>query len=107
MNLIDNLIFAFSNLTNTTGKNRPIIGSDFVDLPLPSQPALGANFPAPVQLSTTEFAYDDNTRLDYVHFTDSWVIDRSIQKHWYDVTDRIIYHVVMPDATKVPPYHII
>ena len=98
MNAIDNLIYTY--FYNTIGGS--IINSDYSITNIPS------TYPLPVG---TGFGYPTNIstiRNDFASTEDSQIIERAIQKHWFDIKKGEIYRH-SPDTYSdltYPPYHL-
>ena len=96
MDFIDQLIYT-ANTANVRGAF-PALPSDFIGgIPQAGLPAL-ANAGA---------SYPRQFREDFVFFQDPNVIDRSIQKHWFDMTNGPINLFNLFAPVDPPPYHLI
>jgi hypothetical protein len=110
MDFIDHLIYT-TNTANVRGNYPPLLsdiarrvagapgipGRDEVPIVLPAAlPALGssqASYPRPV-------------RDNFIYYEDPAVIEKAIQKHWFDLIDGPINLFNLFDPADPPPYHI-
>ncbi|MEO8151360.1 MAG: hypothetical protein ABI723_27255 [Bacteroidia bacterium] len=110
MDIIDNLIFAVFNKTNDVPPQfiREEIESDYIGIgafPTPTSTLLGG---------LPNFSYSTNDRDNFVHLEDTAVIERAMQKHWFDIGDHLTYPTsglssdqgIFSDLT-ISPYHLI
>ena len=103
MDIIDNLIFATFNDTVAPSSFIRQVTSDYIGLgtaPIPTDPG-----------GTGNFSYSLPARDNFTHLEDTVVIERSIQKHWFDVGDHLIYpDPVLGPITfsdlRIPPYQL-
>jgi hypothetical protein len=114
MDAIDNLIYSTLNVCAYPSLfvSNPV-RSDFENIginepasnfPLPNggQTTIPGNtFPSSFNSSTGIISYQQDTRMRFVTLEDSNVVADAMQKHWYDITNRISYTnaIGMIDAT--------
>ena len=113
MDIIDNLIFAALNDVTVppVGGNPSftrIVTSDYIDAPdiIRDVAAKIPSGPDPNGI----FSYTLPVRDNFVHLDDTSVIEKSIQKHWFDVGDHIKYSDTVSTIFSdflVPPYQLI
>jgi hypothetical protein len=93
MDILDNIIFAYAN---SKLKDGTFIQSDFLDAfvagPITNTSANGS---VPVYQFPTE------NKFRFCSYEDNAVIEKSITRHWYDVTNKIKY---LPSNASTPVY---
>jgi len=111
MDFIDHLIYT-TNTANVRGNYPPLlsdIASRAAGAPgipgrdeIPVIPA--AALPA---LANSQASYPQNVRENFIYYEDPSVIEKAIQKHWFDMIDGPINVFNLFDPVDPPPYHII
>lgn len=121
MDFIDHIIYT-ANTANVRG-NYPALLSDIANnsvasprIPPPVIAAPGipgrdevppvVAVPLPA-LANSAASYAQNVRENFIYYEDPAVIDKAIQKHWYDINYGPISAFNLFDPTDPPPYHII
>lgn len=110
MDFIDHLIYT-TNTNNVRGLYPALFSENAGALSLPGIPGR-AEDPVPVQpaalpplgLGTDTFPVA--VRENYIFYEDSSVIDKAIQKHWFDMTNGPINIFNLFGPTEAPPYHL-
>jgi hypothetical protein len=97
MDILDHLIYTATNTTRTI----PALTSDFLATPL---------VPAPVNPPTLADSFTLAERENFVLCQDTSLIERAIQKHWFDLTNGPVNNAVYGnffDPAFPPPYHML
>lgn len=116
MDFIDHIIYT-ANTANVRGTYPPVL-SDFASITTlePGTPGRNETTPAsPVPLPSIPYtdSYDRLIRDRFIYYEDPIVIERAIQKHWYDINNGPINLIsasvnLRPfDVNDPPPYHLI
>lgn len=111
MDFIDHLIYT-SNTNSVRGTYPALLSENAGNLSLPGVP--GRNgvpipiqpVPLPVLIGPTD-TFPLSIRENYVFYEDSGVIDKAIQKHWFDMTNGPINIFNLFGPAEAPPYHLI
>ncbi|MDO9551418.1 hypothetical protein [Rhodonellum sp.] len=107
MDIIDHLIY--TACTDKVRPGSPIITSDFIGAPFSSGIEVLPGEPRPElpKLSNQNETYSNQFRQDFVSYEDSVVLEKAIQKHWYDMIHGPISAFEMFKPKDAPPYHLI
>lgn len=120
MDFIDHLIFT-TNTDNVRDQYPPLL-SDYAGKPVSTSPpdVLGLPgrdsdpvvLPMALPVISDTGSFDAATRANYIFYEDPSVIDKAIQRHWFDMTRGPI-NLLTADGTPAfegsdaPPYHLI
>src|SRR5947207_2693956 len=110
MEIIDNLIYTVLNNTAplpTTDTFLTAVDFDYLDV----KASMGIVGTLPSVNSLGDFSYSAAIRDNFLHLEDTSVIEKGIQKHWFDIGNRLNYpDTIDPLKTftnlQIPPYHL-
>ena len=111
MDFIDHLIYT-TNTANVRGNYPPLlsdIASRAAGAPgIPGRDEIPVIPPAALPaLANSQASYPQNVRENFIYYEDPAVIEKAIQKHWFDLKDGPINLFNLFDPVDPPPYHII
>jgi hypothetical protein len=111
MDFIDHLIYT-TNTDKVRGNYPPLL-SDYAGknagMGIPGRDEIPVVGPVPLPaLPNAAATYALGVRENFIFYEDSAVLDKALQKHWYDINDGPINIFNLFDPlTSAPPYHII
>src|SRR6476660_8974217 len=84
MDIIDNVLYAYINSRLTDASN---IRSDYLQPVIPAAPTNTSPAGTP-----DVFQYDPGDKFAFCAYSDPSVIEKSIQRHWYDIYLNAVYN---------------